>query len=933
MDNYSFLNAAHTSFFAELYDKYLKSPDSIEPSWRAFFQGYDFGMESSLDELDLASANGAGALPQSLQKEFQVVKLIDGYRSRGHLFTRTNPVRERRKYLPTLDIENFGLAATDLDTVFTAGEILGIGSRSLRDIIKHLTNIYCSSIGVEYMYIRKPERVKWIQNWLNINDNQPKYDPNRKKHILKKLNQAVSFESFLHTKYVGQKRFSLEGNESLIPALDAMVERAAEMGVEQFVMGMAHRGRLNVLTNIFGKAAKDIFSEFDGKDYEQEIFDGDVKYHLGWTSDRMSDNGNKIKMSIAPNPSHLETVGAVVEGIARAKQDAQYSDDFSKVLPIVVHGDAAIAGQGLIYEVVQMAGLDGYKTNGTIHIVVNNQIGFTTNYLDARTSTYCTDVGKVTLSPVLHVNADDPEAVVHASLFALEYRMRFNRDVFLDLLGYRKYGHNEGDEPRFTQPKLYKAIAKHSNPRDIYAAKLIAEGVISEGHVKKLETEYKDSLEEELEDSRKEDKTVITPFMADEWKGFENVQEHGMMKLVDTAFNKKKLTEIAKVITEVPADKKFLRKAEKLIRDRKKMFFETKKLDWAMGELLAYGSLLQEGFDVRISGQDVERGTFSHRHAVLKVEESEEEVLLLNHLSKKQGNFQIYNSLLSEYGVVGFDYGYAMASPNTLTIWEAQFGDFSNGAQIMIDQYISAAEDKWKLQNGLVMLLPHGYEGQGAEHSSGRMERYLQLCATDNMYIADCTTPANLFHLLRRQMKANFRKPLIVFTPKSLLRHPKAVSSVDDLATGSFQTVLDDPSAEVKKIKTLVFCTGKFYYDLLAAKEEMKRDDVALVRLEQLFPLPTERIDEVLKKYKNADDVVWAQEEPRNMGAWSHLLLHSKTVSTFRVASRRFYASPAAGSAVRSKKRHQQIIDYVFDKTKDNMTRPGSKKINQKRIK
>jgi len=924
MDKYSFLNAAHTSFFAALYDKYLTSPDSIEPSWRAFFQGYDFGIESSLEELDLP--DGAVAIPQSLQKEFQVVKLIDGYRSRGHLFTKTNPVRERRKYEPTLALENFELSDEDLDTVFTAGQILGIGPSSLRKIIQHLTSIYCDAIGVEYMYIRKPERVKWIQDWINVNDNQPKYDSDRKKHILKKLSQAVSFESFLHTKYVGQKRFSLEGNESLIPGLDAIVERAAEMGVEQFVMGMAHRGRLNVLTNIFGKAAKDIFSEFDGKDYEQEIFDGDVKYHLGWTSDRKSDNGNKIKMNIAPNPSHLETVGAVVEGIARAKQDSQYADDFSKVLPIVVHGDAAIAGQGLIYELVQMATLDGYKTNGTIHIVVNNQIGFTTNYLDARSSTYCTDVGKVTLSPVLHVNADDAEAVVHASLFALEYRMRFNRDVFLDLLGYRKYGHNEGDEPRFTQPKLYKAIAKHPNPRDIYAAKLIAEGIIDDGYVKELENQYKASLEEELEDSRKEDKTVITPFMADEWKGFENVREWEMMNSVNTKFNKKKLTAIAKVITELPKDKKFLRKVERLVNDRRKMFFENDKLDWAMGELLAYGSLLEEGYGVRISGQDVERGTFSHRHAVMKVEESEEEVLLLNHLSEKQGDFQIYNSLLSEYGVVGFDYGYAMASPNTLTIWEAQFGDFSNGAQIMIDQYISAAEDKWKLQNGLVMLLPHGYEGQGAEHSSARMERYLQLCARDNMYIADCTTPANMFHLLRRQMKVNFRKPLIVFTPKSLLRHPKAVSTVDEFASGSFQEVIDDASADVKKVKVLVFCTGKFYYDLLAAKEEHKRNDVALVRVEQLFPVPAEQMKAALKKYKNADDIVWAQEEPKNMGAWSHMLMHFEEASTFRVASRRFYASPAAGSSVRSKKRHQQVIDYVFDKTKSNMTRPKTKK-------
>jgi len=933
MDKYSFLNAAHTSFFSELYDTYLVSPDSVEPSWRAFFQGFDFGVESASDGLEInedrvtSMVNGNEVeMPESLQKEFQVIRLIDGYRSRGHLFTKTNPVRDRRQYVPTLEIENFGLKPADLGTVFNAGDIIGIGSSTLQQIITHLTSIYCDAIGVEYMYIRKPERVKWIQDWINVNDNHPNFSPDRKKHILKKLNQAVSFEGFLHTKYVGQKRFSLEGNESLIPGLDAIVERAAEMGVEQFVMGMAHRGRLSVLTNIFGKSAKDIFSEFDGKDYEQEIFDGDVKYHLGWTADRMSDNGNKIKMNIAPNPSHLETVGAVVEGIARAKQDAHYQEDFSKVLPIIVHGDAAIAGQGIVYEVVQMATLDGYRTGGTIHIVVNNQIGFTTNYLDARSSTYCTDVAKVTLSPVLHVNSDDVEAVVHASLFALEYRMRFGRDVFIDLLGYRKYGHNEGDEPRFTQPKLYKAIANHKNPRDIYAERLVAEGVIADGYVAELEKEYKEALEEKLEDSRKEDKTEITPFMADEWKGFLSVREWEMMDKVDTTYDVDKLAAVAKVITELPKGKKFLRKVEKLVADRKKMFFETDTLDWAMGELLAYGTLLEEGYGVRMSGQDVERGTFSHRHAVMKVEESEEEVLLLNHVSENQAKFQIYNSLLSEYGVVGFDYGYAMASPNTLTIWEAQFGDFSNGAQVMIDQYISAAEDKWKLQNGLVMLLPHGYEGQGAEHSSARMERYLQLCARDNMYIADVTTPAQMFHILRRQMKVNFRKPLIIFTPKSLLRHAKAVSTVDDLANGSFQEVIDDATADVKKTKSLVFCTGKFYYDLLAQREELKREDVALVRVEQLFPLPEEQMIAVMKRYKNADDIVWAQEEPRNMGPWSHMMMHFSEAQKFRVASRRFYAAPAAGSAVRSKARHQQVIDFVFDKTKDNMSRKKAKK-------
>ena len=929
MDKYSFLNAAHTSFFAELYDKYLTNPDSIEPSWRAFFQGFDFGLESSLDDLGIevgqngtvALANGEQvAIPDTLQKEFQVIRLIDGYRSRGHLFTRTNPVRKRRTYVPTLDIANFGLGEEDLNTVFDAGRIIGIGSRSLRDIIAHLERIYCDAIGVEYMYIRTPERIQWIQDWLNVNDNHPNFSPEEKKNILRKLNEAVSFESFLHTKYVGQKRFSLEGGESLIPALDVIIEKAAGAGVKQFVMGMAHRGRLNVLTNIFGKSPKDIFSEFDGKDYEETIFDGDVKYHLGWTSTRETDSGKIVNMNIAPNPSHLETVNSVVEGITRAKQDRDHQENTSEVLPILVHGDAAFAGQGVVYEIVQMANLDGYRTEGTIHIVVNNQIGFTTNYLDARSSTYCTDVGKVTLSPVLHVNADDAEAVVHAATFALEYRMRYKRDIFLDLLGYRKYGHNEGDEPKFTQPLLYKSISKHKNPRDIYAERLIAEGVIDQDYVKELELEYKKNLEEDLLDSRKIEKTRITPFMQDEWEGFEQVTEETMLSSLDTTYDIKKLDQVAKSITGLPEGKKFLRKLERLVEARRRMYFEDNKLDWAMGELLAYGSLIEEGYDVRMTGQDVERGTFSHRHAVIKTEMHEEEVILLNELGKNQnGEFHIYNSLLSEYAVMGFDYGYAMASPKTLTIWEAQFGDFSNGAQIIIDQYLSSAEDKWKLQNGLVLLLPHGYEGQGAEHSSARMERYLQLCAKDNMFVADVTTPANLFHLFRRQMKAGFRKPLVVFTPKSLLRHPKVLSTKEEMANGSFQMVIDDDTVTASKVKSVVFCTGKFYYDLLDKREELNRKDVALVRVEQLFPLPAQEMRKIIKKYKSAEEVVWAQEEPRNMGAWGHMLMHLDEAKQFRVASRRVYGAPAAGSAVRSQRRHAQVLEYVFDKSKDNM--------------
>ena len=919
MDRFSFLNAAHTQFFADLYDQYLQNPDSVEPSWRSFFQGFDFGMTTYNGEqtanymAEMASHSVEnGAASEKILKEFNVLKLIDGYRTRGHLFTKTNPVRERREYFPNLDIEHFGLSKSDLDTVFDAAKVLGKQPSTLSQILTHLQKIYCQHIGIEYMHMENPIFVNWVQDRINRNDNQPDFTPDQKKHILGKLNEAVSFENFLHTKYVGQKRFSLEGGESLIPALDAVIEAAAEKGVEHFVMGMAHRGRLNTLANIFGKATQDIFSEFDGKDYDKEYFDGDVKYHLGLTAERKSASGKKINVNLAPNPSHLETVGAVIEGIARAKQDKYFPDDFSKVLPIAVHGDAAVAGQGIVYEIIQMAQLDGYKTGGTIHIVINNQVGFTTNYLDARSSTYCTDIAKVTLSPVLHVNADDTEAVVHAMLFALDFRMEFGRDVFIDLLGYRKYGHNEGDEPRFTQPVLYKIIARHKNPREIYAEKLITAGIVDAAYLNKIENEYKAKLDENLQESRKKDKTIIKPFLQDEWKGFVQVSDDEMLKKVDTKFNQKKLDGILETISTLPSDKKFISKINKIVTDRKTMY-DNDVIDWGTAETLAYGTLLTEGYDVRISGQDVERGTFSHRHAVVKVEDSEEEVILLNALKDKKGKFNIFNSFLSEYGVLGFDYGYALANPNALTIWEAQFGDFSNGAQIMIDQYISCGEDKWNNQNGIVLLLPHGYEGQGAEHSSARMERYLQLCARHNMYVADCTTPANFFHLLRRQMKTKFRKPLVVFSPKSLLRHPECVSTREELYNGSFQEVIDDHTVDKKKVKTVVFCTGKFYYDIKVERENLKRNDVALVRIEQLFPLPIDQLTAVIKSYPNADDYVWAQEEPKNMGAYSFMLMNFDLVP-WRLASLKAYAAPAAGSHTRDRRRHADAIRMVFDK-------------------
>ncbi|MEL0309986.1 MAG: 2-oxoglutarate dehydrogenase E1 component, partial [Gammaproteobacteria bacterium] len=805
MDPYSFLNTAHTAYFAELYDQYLVNPESVEPSWRAFFQGFEFGIDKA--------EKGEIHVPENILKEFKVVKLINGYRTRGHLFTNTNPVRERRTYTPNLDLQNFELSEGDLNEEFDAGEIIGIGRNSLENIIIHLERIYCTSIGIEYMYIRTPERIKWIQDYLNKNDNIPDLSKDDKKHILKKLIQANNFENFLHKKYVGQKRFSLEGGESLIPALDSIIELAAEKGVKEFVLGMAHRGRLNTLSNIFGKPAREIFSEFDGKDYEDQVFDGDVKYHLGWTSKRKSDKGFGIYLNIAPNPSHLESVGPVVEGITRAKQDKYFEDSKENVLPVIIHGDAAIAAQGVVYEVVQMERLTGYSTQGTIHIVVNNQVGFTTNYIDGRSSTYCTDVGKVNLCPILHVNSDDVEAVVHASRFALEYRMKFKRDVFIDLLGYRKYGHNEGDEPRFTQPKLYKTISKHPNIKDIYSKKLIEQKIISQDEFKEMEKNYLSTLDTDLTDSKSDENVVITPFMEHEWVGLSSVKDDKMLDDYDTRISEKDLDQIVKSVYDLDNFDLFIKKVSKLMQERNKMYNDD-RIDWGIAENLAYGSLLKESYNVRISGQDVERGTFSHRHAILKKELTEENFIPLNNINKFQGKFEIYNSLLSEYGVMGFEYGYALSNPNTLTIWEAQFGDFSNGAQIMIDQYLSAAEDKWKLQNGLVLMLPHGYEGQGAEHSSARMERYLQLCAKDNMYVANCTTPSNLFHILRRQMVTAFRKPLVLFTPKSLLRHPKVISTKKDLYDGKFLPVIDDYISQ-KNIKSLVFCSGKFYYDLI----------------------------------------------------------------------------------------------------------------------
>jgi 2-oxoglutarate dehydrogenase E1 component len=900
MDKFSFLGALHTGMIEEMYQNYLQNPKSISEEWSSFFQGFDFAKEVYSEE----------DIPQIFQKEFKVINLIDAYRKSGHLFTQTNPVRERRQYSPTLDYKNFGLEESDLEVEFQAGEQVGIGASKLSDIIKHLDQVYCQSIGVEYMYVRDPKEIDWIKNRLHKNSNTPKFEAKQKKHILHKLNQAVAFENFLHKKFVGQKRFSLEGAESLIPALDALVEYSSDLGVEEFVMGMSHRGRLNVLANIFNKTYKEIFSEFEGELYEDDNISGDVKYHLGFTSIQKCSNGNNIKLNLTPNPSHLEAVDPVVEGITRAKLDSKYGGDVKKILPILLHGDAALAGQGVVYEVIQMAQLDGYQTGGTIHIAVNNQVGFTTNYLDARSSTYCTDVAKVTLSPVLHVNGDDVEAVVHALQLAVEYRQKYQKDVFIDLLCYRKYGHNEGDEPRFTQPKLYEAISKHKNPREIYKEKLMNEGVVETGIAKELEKDFQDLLQDRFDEAKEIKKAKITRFLKEEWSEVKRNFIPEFKGSNATNIGQDKLKELAKYLYDVPQADKLFKKTRKLLSDRKKMVEVSDKLDWAMGELLAYASLLDEGHDIRLSGQDVERGTFSHRHAILKVEQSEEEVCPLNSISTT-ANFEAYNSLLSEYGVLGFDYGYSITLPNTLTIWEAQFGDFSNGAQIMLDQFISCAEDKWKVMSGLVMLLPHGYEGQGAEHSSARLERYLQMCAKYNMQIVNCTAPANFYHVLRRQLKREYRKPLVVFTPKSLLRHPKCVSSISDLADGKFEGIIDDTIAP-KSVDRLVLCSGKIYYELLDRREKEAAENVALVRVEQLFPLDKQSIIELVEKY-NAKELVWAQEEPENMGAWTFILSELRTFG-IDVIAREASAATATGSSKTSAAEQNELINKVFKK-------------------
>lgn len=904
MDKFSQVGNQEIAAIEELYASFLADPESVDASWKNFFAGFEFARKNFADTTGTPH-------DEKIDKEFAILNLIHGYRQRGHLFTKTNPVRSRRKYTPTLEIENFGLNKSDLDTVFKAGNNIGIGPATLRSIIEHLEATYCGSIGVEYVFMRHPELIDWLKVKMESVRNSEKFSPEKKKHFYYHLKLAVGFENFIHRKFVGQKRFSLEGGEALIPALDAVIEHGAELGISEFVIGMAHRGRLNVLTNILEKPYEHIFKEFVGTEYEQDLSLGDVKYHLGYENEVKTDNGKTVKLSLMPNPSHLETVSALVQGMARSRIDLKYDQDFDKVAPIVIHGDAAIATQGIVYEVIQMSQLPGYKTGGTIHLVINNQVGFTTNYLDARSSTYCTDIAKVTRSPVFHVNGDDVEAIIFTVKLAMEFRQKFHADVFIDILCYRKYGHNEGDEPRFTQPLLYKAIEKHQNPRDIYAEKLVAEGIFAPEEPAGLNQEFDQLLEEKYKISEKIEKVKVRRFLNGEYTGFENPVSADLLNSVNTGVRKKELIRIAERINSLPTDRKFFKKIDRIVEDRRMMMLDN-RMDWAMAELLAYGTLLEEGYPVRLSGQDSERGTFAHRHASFVVEDTDDKYFPLKHISANQAKFHVFNSLLSEYGVLGFEYGYSLANPKGLTIWEAQFGDFANVSQVIFDQYISSAYEKWGMMNSLVMFLPHGYEGQGPEHSSARIERFLNLTAENNIQVAIPTTPANMFHLLRRQMHSGFRIPLVVFTPKSLLRHPMVTSSVDDLAEGAFQEIIEDTVGNSAKISRLVFTYGKLYYDLHKRQAEDGITNTAIVRIEQLFPLNIGRMKSIIAKYPNLEKIIWAQDEPSNMGAWQHIQRFLPEVP-FELIARPASASPAVGLMFQHNNRLKKILDAVFE--------------------
>lgn len=904
MDKFSYIANADPSAIDEMYQQFAQDPESVDPSWRKFFEGFDFA------QAQYPTKPNGQAVGLSSSKETQVRDLIYQYRSLAHLKSDTNPVRQRRPHQVDFSPEKFGLSESDLEESFEIGKEVGLGKAKLKDIIHKLKKVYLEKIGFEYSHIREPEILNWLRDKIENEGADIHPSKETRLRILSKLNEAVVFENFLHTKFLGQKRFSLEGGENTIPALDTIINRSAELGAEEVVIGMAHRGRLNVLANIMGKTYEEIFSEFEGnQELDLTMGDGDVKYHLGYSSYIDTTANKKIYLKLAPNPSHLEAVDPVVLGYTRAQIDDEYRGDMSKAVPVIIHGDAAIAGQGVVYECTQMSLLEGYHTGGTIHFVINNQVGFTTDYDDARSSIYCTDLAKIVDAPILHVNGDDPEAVQFCANLAVEYRQKFRKDIYIDLLGYRRHGHNESDEPKFTQPKLYNAISKHPNPREIYVEKLVNSGDFDDETVKKLDKEFKQLLQDRLNEIKQKPLPYKPQKIEEEWHHLSPSKPGDFDTSPDTSISEEELEKVAKALTTLPESFKPLKQIDKLMKERNANFYQEKSLSWADAELLAYGTLLNEGNIVRMSGQDVRRGTFSHRHAYLFDSNTNEPYCPLDHIREGQEPFRIYNSLLSEYAVLGFEYGYAMATPNALVLWEAQFGDFANGAQVMIDQFITSAETKWQRMNGLVMLLPHGYEGQGPEHSSARMERFLQMAADDNFVVANVTRSSNIFHLFRRQIAWNFRKPCVLFSPKSLLRHQGVQSPISEFTSGKFQEVYGDTYVTNKNVKRVLLCSGKVYFDLLEEQQKNKRKDVAIVRLEQLAPFPKKALEKILKKYKDPQ-LYWVQEEPENMGAWGYMLRVSNL--DLKVVARKVSASPATGYAKVHKQEQAEIVEKAF---------------------
>jgi 2-oxoglutarate dehydrogenase E1 component len=936
----SYLFGANAPFIEELYETYLDNPEGVSGAWRGYFDklqssgGRDVAhapVVESMRRLTRRPNGGRAPAAATERKQVSVLQLINAYRFLGVRHADVDPLkRYDPPSLPELDPAHYGLTEADMDQVFQTGSLVGPDQMALRDILQAIRETYCGSIGVEYMYIQEVAQKRWIQNRIEGARSRPNYTPEYRRLILERLTAAETLEKYLHTRYVGQKRFSLEGGDSLIPLLDHLLQRAGEQGVKETVIGMAHRGRLNVLVNIMGKLPKVLFEEFEGKHIE-DLTSGDVKYHQGFSSD-LSTPGGPLHLTLAFNPSHLEIVNPVVEGSVRARQGRRKDVERKEVLPVLLHGDAAFAGQGVVPETLNLSQTRGYRTGGTVHIVVNNQIGFTTSDpQDTRSTLYCTDIVKMIDAPVFHVNGDDPEAVLFATEVAFDFRMQFKKDVVVDLVCYRRHGHNEADEPLVTQPLMYKRINKHPSTRKLYAERLVKEGVIKEADPEAMIAAFRSALDRGEHTNEAILSGVEPPFPVN-WERFKNSKWDDPC---DTRVPIDELKRLAQRITTIPEKFALHPRVEKVFYDRRLMGQGKLPLDWGMAENMAYASLVTQGFAIRLSGQDSGRGTFFHRHAVLHDQNREkwdEGVYIpLQHIQENQRNFVVIDSVLSEEAVLGFEYGYATAAPNQLVVWEAQFGDFVNGAQVVIDQFIASGEAKWGRFCGLTLMLPHGYEGQGPEHSSARLERFLQLCAEYNIQVCVPSTPAQMFHMLRRQMLRAFRKPLIIMSPKSMLRHKLSASSLEEFANGAFQPVIGEAEKiDPKQVRRVLVCSGKVYYDLVAARQERKATDHAILRLEQLYPFPHGDLRDQIERYSAAHEVMWVQEEPGNQGAWHrvqhYLVRHMRYDQVLGYALRPSSAAPAVGYLALHMKQQKEFIDAAFAPITDNVVMPVQQK-------